>query len=154
MDGQRQDEFIHCTSPGLEKERFCILSIADRNSVLFTNVCAGFICRCYGEGRRREGVGDGAFWAFWVLLGVLCIWRVLALLYFPSCRQDSAYGGVPIAGYALWAEVGGGIICVTLGEFTGLHKKVPQNDRGGGSNSIFQSCTWLASAGLPSLHDY
>ena len=33
--------------------------------------------------------------------------------------------GVPIDGHALWAEVGGGIIFVTFGEFTGLHKSAP-----------------------------
>ena len=51
-------------------------------------------------------VGYGAFWAFWVLLGVLCMWRVLFLLIFPSYVQDSGYRGMPIAGHALWAEVG------------------------------------------------
>ena len=45
--------------------------------------------------------------------------------FFPSCLQDSGYGGVSIAGHALWAEVGGGILCVTLGEFSGLHKHAP-----------------------------
>ena len=49
----------------------------------------------------------------------------MALLVFPSCIQDSGYGGVPIAGHAHWAEVGGGIMCVTLGELSGLHKIVP-----------------------------
>ena len=39
--------------------------------------------------------------------------------------QDSGYEGVPIAGHALWAEFWRGILCVTLGEFTSLHKNVP-----------------------------
>ena len=69
--------------------------------MLFANVCAGFICYCY------EG----------------CVVR--RFLGYPSCVQDSGYAGVPIAGHAHWAEVGGGIICATLGEFTGLHKSVP-----------------------------
>ena len=47
---------------------------------------------------------------------------VLALLVFPSCPQDSGYEGVPTTGHA--AEFGGGIVCVTHGEFTGLHKSV------------------------------
>ena len=45
---------------------------------------------------------------------------VLALLVFYS-----GHGGVPIVGHAHWAEVGGGIICVSLGELSGLHKIVP-----------------------------
>ena len=50
--------------------------------------------------------------------------RCLLCLSFPSYLQDSGYEGVPITGHALWAEVGGGILCVTLGEFSGLHKNV------------------------------
>ena len=88
--------------------------------MLFTDACAGFICCRYGG---CWGLG-GTCWALWLLLGVLCIWEVLALLVFPSCFQDSGYGGVPIAGHALRAEVGGGIPCVTLGDFSGLHKNV------------------------------
>ena len=45
-----------------------------------------------------------------------------ALLVTSSCVQGSGYAGVPIAGHARWAEVGGGIIFVTYWEFTGLHK--------------------------------
>ena len=70
-------------------------------------------------------VEDGAFGVFCVLLGVLCTWGVLALLFLPSYLQDSGYAGGPIAGHALWAEVGGGIICVTLAEFTAVHKSAP-----------------------------
>ena len=67
-----------------------------------------------------------SFWAFWVLLGALCMWEVLAFLVLHlSCVQDSGYGGVPIAGHAHRAEVGGGIIFATLGEFAGMHKKLP-----------------------------
>ena len=59
MDGQCQDEFVHCTNPGLEQERMnvtlrwikqhvasCPL-FEDSGSVLFANVCAGFIRFCY-----------------------------------------------------------------------------------------------------------
>ena len=48
----------------------------------------------------------------------------LLCLSFPSCLQDLSYGGVPITGHAHWAEVGWGILYVTLGEFSGLHKNV------------------------------
>ena len=40
------------------------------------------------------------FGAFWVLLGVLCIWEGAGFAgFFSSCLQDSGYGGVPIAGH-------------------------------------------------------
>ena len=58
-----------------------------------------------------------------ILLPVLCVqgwcvalgtlgapWRVVHME-----GADLGYGGVHIAGHAHWAEVGGGIICVTLG---------------------------------------
>ena len=43
----------------------------------------------------------------------------------PSCVQGSGDAGVPIAGHSHWAEVGGGIVFVTYGEFTGMHKSSP-----------------------------
>ena len=88
--------------------------------MLFANVCAGFIWCCH------EGCGERRFLGILRLLGVLCIWEVLlALPVYPSCVQDSGYEGVPVAGHALWAEVGGSIICVIVGEFTGLHRSAP-----------------------------
>ena len=48
----------------------------------------------------------------------LCIWEVLALLVYPSCVQGSGYAGVPAAGHAHWAEVGGGIY---LRDLQGVH---------------------------------
>ena len=41
---------------------------------------------------------------------------------------------MPIARHALWAEVGGGILWVTLGEFSGVHKNAPDFLQGGGSD--------------------
>ena len=46
---------------------------------------------------------------------------VLAVLVYTLYGQGSGYAGVPAAGNALWAEVGGGIIFVALREFSGLH---------------------------------
>ena len=41
-------------------------------------------------------------------------------------REDKAHClDVPPTGHALWAEVGGGIIFVTPGEFAVKHKKLP-----------------------------
>ena len=83
MDGQCQDEFLHCTDPGLEQERinvtfrwirqhgyFLCLCFFDRGGMLSANVCAGFIRFCHGV--RGEWWFGGALW---VLLGALCMWE-------------------------------------------------------------------------------
>ena len=62
-----------------------------------------------------ELVEKGSFWAFWLLLGVLCILGVLALLVIPLCVQGLGFKDVPPAGHALRAKVGGCIIFVTPG---------------------------------------
>ena len=49
---------------------------------------------------------------FWFLFGILCIWRVSLL------RTRLGSSGVPPAGHALWAEVGGGVTFVTSREKT------------------------------------
>ena len=84
----------------------------------------------------------------------LCIlgapWLVLALLVYLLTYRTPGNEGVPIAGHALWAEVGGGIVCVTLGEFTGLHESAP---------CVFRLMDYvmpyvLAFPRQPSLQDY
>ena len=61
MDGQCQDEFLHRTSPGREQDginitfqlgqnsMFPLVLCLRQGSMLFANVCAGFIRSCYGE---------------------------------------------------------------------------------------------------------
>ena len=65
-------------------------------------------------------VVGGSFWVFWVLLGGAS----LASLP-PLCVQGLGHLGVPSAGHALWAEVGGGVIFVTSRVFSGQHTKLP-----------------------------
>ena len=87
--------------------------------MLFANVCVGvhqFLLR---------GVGNGIFWAFGLFFGALCIWEVLALLVYPFCVQGLGPYGVPPAGHALWAEVGGGMTFVTSGESAWQLIKLP-----------------------------
>ena len=82
--------------------------------MLLANVYVGFIRLCYGGGgdeRVLEILGaprDSVFM------------EVLALLVCSLLSQDLGYAGVRIAGHALWAEVGGGIIFVVLWEFSGF----------------------------------
>ena len=59
--------------------------------MLRTDVCAGFICCCYGR-----------CWGWYVLgtlgaPGSLVHMGSASFASFPSCIQDSGYGGVPIA---------------------------------------------------------
>ena len=88
-----------------------------------------------------EVVGKGSFGAFWFLLGALCILGVLALLVFPLCVQGLGLKDVPPAGHALRAEVGGGIIFVTPGEFAGQHKTLPVKVVRGFVVFMLSSCT-------------
>ena len=71
-------------------------------------------------------VGYGAFWAFWVLLGVLCIWEVLLVFLSTSTGL-----GLRRCGYRWTRPLGGG-----------------------GSDSFKAMLYVLALAGLPSLHGY
>ena len=129
--GQCQDEFLHCTDPGLEQERINVTFHWTGNIVLLV-LCGQEWCVVCQHVRRVHLLTVTRVAGVWRSLGILgAPWSLVSRrryklrLCTPSCVQDSGYEGVPIAGHALWAEVDGGIICVTLGEFTGLHKSAP-----------------------------
>ena len=95
MDGQCQDEFLHCTDPGRKQER---INVTFRWVKQHVSSCplfkAGVACclptcaqGCSFPVTGDFGFGFGVFWAFWFLLGVLCIWRVLALLVSLLCTR-------------------------------------------------------------------
>ena len=79
--------------------------------MLFANVCAGFISSCYGER------WDWRFLGFLVSSWCLVHLGSASFAGLPCCVQDLGYIGVPPAGHALRAEVGGGITFVTSGEY-------------------------------------
>ena len=131
MDGQCQDEFLHCTSPGLDQERINVTFRWIRQHTTSCALRAGVVCclpTC-AQGSSAAVTRDCWVWRFLRILGAP--WGLVHMGgtgsagSTPSYVQDSGYGGVPIAGHALRAEVGGGIICVTLGEFTGMYKSAP-----------------------------
>ena len=134
MDGQCQDEFLHCSNPSLEQERINVTFRWIKQHSVSCPLRTGI----QGERREGEGGGDGAFRAGARMpkkrsgcsLESCAYGRCWLCLYFPSCQQDSGHGGVLVAGHTLWVEVGGGILCVTLGEFPCLHKKCASDDRG------------------------
>ena len=59
-----------------------------------------------------------AFFGFFGFSFVSCAHGESWLCWSPCCVRDLGYSGVPPAGHALWAEVGGGITLVTSGERT------------------------------------
>ena len=69
--------------------------------MLFANVCAGFICSCYGECRQWR-------FFFWLLFSVLCIWEgtsiagVLPFVYTLVCLLlDTPFGRRSVAALPL-----------------------------------------------------
>ena len=87
---------------------------------------------------------------------------VYLLVSTGSGPRSSAYGGVPIAGLALCAEVGGSIIFVAFLEFTGFHLNAPGIFRSfcgsqvcpnwGGNHLCGLMPYVVALVGLPRLH--
>ena len=78
MNGQCQDEFLHCTDPGLEKERINVTFRWIRQHTPSCPLRAGVVC-CLppcAQGSSATVMGNCS-------LESLCIWRVLALLGFP-----------------------------------------------------------------------
>ena len=153
MDVQCQDEFLHCTDPGRKQDR---TKIAFRWVKQRVSSCplfkAGVACclptcaqGCSFPVTGDFGFGFGVFWAFWFLLGVLCIWGVLALLVSLLCTR---LGLLRCA--SCWTRpLGGGrwehYLCNLWGEYLKIHK------------TAYMYCGkpyMLALAGQPSLHGY
>ena len=125
MDGQCQDEFLHCTDPGLEQERINVMFRWIKQHVATCSFLRTGVACClptFAQGSSvpvTELVRKGAAWGLLVLLVVLLIFGVLTLRILPLlCVWNLGYAGVLFAGHALRAEFGGGIVFVVLWEFT------------------------------------
>ena len=87
MDGQCQDEFLHCTDPGLEQERINVTFRWIRQHTTSCPLRTGVVCclpTC-AQGFSVPVMGNGCFntfWVLWELLGALCVWGILVLLVF------------------------------------------------------------------------
>ena len=82
-------------------------------------------------------------------------WCLVQLCWsYPLCVQGLGFKDVPPAGHAPGAEVGGGIIFVTPGEFAGQHKTLPVELMMGFCDFAVIKLKMLASVGRPSLHSY
>ena len=92
-DVQYQDEFLHRTGPCREQER---INVTFRWIKQHVSSCplfkAGVAC-CLSTCAQGSSVpvmvnvASGVFRAFWLLLGVLCVWKVLALLVSLLCTR-------------------------------------------------------------------
>ena len=87
MDGQCQDDFLHCTDPGLEQERINVTFRWIRQRTTSCPLRAGVACclptcaQSFSAPVMRNG-GFSTFGVLWVLLEVLCVWGILVLLVF------------------------------------------------------------------------
>ena len=124
MDGQCQDEFFHRTHPGREQERINVtLRFVGTNNMFPPVLCLGqewhAVCqrvRSVYQFLLWRTLGLAFFLAFGLLFGALCILGYGLCWFTPCGVQGLGHVGVHPAGHALWAQVGGGIIFVTLGE--------------------------------------
>ena len=79
MDDQCQDEFLHCTDPGLEQERINVTFRWIRQHTASCPLRAGVVC-CLPTCAQGfsvpvvENLGFSSFWVLWKLLGAPCVW--------------------------------------------------------------------------------
>ena len=110
MDGQCQDEFLHCTDPGLEQERINVTFRWIRQHTTSCPLRAGVVCCLPTCAQGSSGTvmgnwGFSAFWVLWGLLGVLCVWVMLVLLVLSLM-----FTGFGLRrGFVRWTRLFGGI---------------------------------------------
>ena len=130
-DGQYQDEYLHRTDPGREQERINLtFRWVKQHASSCPLVKAGVACclptcvqGCSFPVMVNFGFGVAFFWILCFFL-VFCAHWEFWLCLAPCCVQDLGFVGVPLAGHALWAEVGLGITFLPPGENTSKFKKV------------------------------
>ena len=91
--GQCQDEFLHRTDPGREQDRINITFRWVKQHVSSCPLLKAGVACCLLPCAQGSSVPvmvntvNGVFWILWFLLGVLCIWGVLALLLSLLCTR-------------------------------------------------------------------
>ena len=111
MDGQCQDEFLHCTGCGREQER---INITFRWIKQHVSSCPLLKAGWHAVCQRVRRVHQFLLWRIWVLavFGLSCFSLVLCAfwVFTPSCVQGLGHFGVPPAGLALW-------VCSSCGHY-------------------------------------
>ena len=112
MDGQCQDEFLHCTSPGLEHERLNVTFSWIRQHTHFCPLFkAGVVCclpTC-AKGSSVQVMGNSGFDVFGLsgFFFVFCAcWRSWVWVSTSWCVQNLGLVGVPFLGHAPWVLIG------------------------------------------------
>ena len=159
MDGQCQDEFRHCTDPCREQERTNITFRWIKQHVSSCRLFMAGVACCLptcAQGSSvpvMENAVFGVFWAFWFLLGALCIWGVLVLLV-------SLLGtrlGLHRCAFCWTRPLSGGRwehhLCNLWGEYLKVHKTAYMN-LGICGYIMDRKPYMLALVGRPSLHGY
>ena len=131
MDGQCQDEFFHRTSPGRDQDGLTLRSVGSNSmSPLVLRLRQGWHAVCQRVRRVHQFLLWGmlllAFFGFCGFsFGVLCAWRVLALLVSLLCTR---LGLLRCA--SCWTRPSGGgrwrhYLCNLWGEYFKIHKNCP-----------------------------
>ena len=158
MDGQCQDEFFHRTSPGRDQER---INITFRWVKQHVSSCplfkAGVAC-CLPTCAKGSSVtvvvnvSSGVFGVFWFLLGVLCIWGILALLVSLLCTRLGLLRCASCWTRPLSGGRWGHYLCNLREEYLKIHKTAFL------FGSFLRIFMWepymLALVGQPSLHGF
>ena len=156
MEGQRQDEFLRCSNPGLERSGKTLRSFALSSILLPVHYVQGW-CAAYQRVRRvhllllRGGWGEWHF--FWHTGGSLgsCVFgEVLALLVFPLMYTGL---GLRRCAYRWTRPSGGGRLGHYLRDSRGVGRYAQKRAILGMMCGIL-ILYMLALVGLPSLHGY
>ena len=112
------------------------------------------VCAQGSSAAVTGGVGSGTVLALWLLLGVLCMWEVLALMVFPLMFAGL---GLRRCAYRWTRPSGGGRWGHSLRNSRGVFwvaQKCAQFFQGSGSDPVVMMPYMLAFVGQPSLHGY
>ena len=130
----------------LDQAAYCFLYIAYRV------VCCLPVCAQGSSAAVTGNVGSGAFWAFWVLLGVSCIWVGACF----ACLSPHVYRTrVTEVCLSLDTPIGRRSVGHSLHDPRGVHWFAPKCARfpqGGGSDPPCVVPYMLALTGQPSHH--
>ena len=108
MDGQCQDKFLHCTDPGLKRERMNVTFRWIKQHVASCSFLKEGLACCLptcAQVLSVPGMGNfgfGVFWAFWFLFGVLRVWEE---------EEEASFASLLLCVYRAWVTE----MCLLLG---------------------------------------
>ena len=148
MDGQCQDEFLHCTDPGSDQERINVTFRWIKQYVAPVFFFETGVACCLPTCARgfsvpgAELVGKGSFLAYGLLLSALCILGVLALLVLTLVCARFGFQRCASCWTRPWGGGRWGHYLCYLWESAGQHKTLPVELVKGFVILLVSSCTW------------